>query len=99
MIKQILVAGAAVVVLGGGVAAANHYDQYKNKQTVVQVSQAQQAKEEQYKADVGKITALVQANASLNAECQKGVVAYAKLPLAIQKVVPRPVCTATTTGL
>lgn len=96
MKKLLLVAGATAVVVGGGVATANHYDQYKNKQHQQQVTLAEQAKQAQYKADLAKQNLLTQANQSLQAECEKGVVAYAKLPLSVQRVVPKPVCTSST---
>ena len=97
MKKLLLAAGATAVVVGGGVASANHYDQYKNKQHEAQVSMAEQAKAAQYKADMAKQDLLVKANQNLQAECEKGVAAYAKLPLSVQRVVPKPVCTTSTT--
>lgn len=91
----LLVAATAFVVVGGGVATANHYDQYKNKQHQQEVTLAQKAKAAQAQADQAKQDLLVQANRALVAECQKGKVAYAKLPLSVQRVVPKPTCTAT----
>jgi hypothetical protein len=52
MKKLLLVAGATAVVVGGGVATANHYDQYQNKKQAAQVSAIQSAKQAQYQADL-----------------------------------------------
>jgi hypothetical protein len=92
MKKLLLAVAATAVVVGGGVVATNHYDKYQNKQHKAQVSAVEQAKQTQAKADQQKQNALVTANAALEAECQKGVAAYAKLPLTVQRVVPKPVC-------
>jgi hypothetical protein len=96
MKKLLLVAGATAVVIGGGVATANHYDQYQNKKQVAQASQVAQAKQAQYLADLGVRNQLAKANDALRAECAKGEVAYAKLSPLVQRVVPKPVCTTST---
>jgi hypothetical protein len=88
MKKLLLVAGATAVVVGGGVATANHYDQYQNKKQVAQASEVTRAKLAQYQADLGVRNQLAKANDALQAECAKGEVAYAKLSPLVQKVVP-----------
>lgn len=97
MKKLLLVAGAAVAVVGGGVAASSHYDQYKNKQHQAEVSATEQAvrqaKADQQKADQHNLTVVLTAKDTLEAECKKGEVAYAKLPLTVQKTVQKPNCT------
>lgn len=97
MKKLLLVAGATLAVVGGGAASASHYDQYKNKQHQAEVSATQQAvqqaKADQQKADQVTLASVTTAKESLQVECEKGVTAYAKLPLSVQKTLQKPSCT------
>jgi hypothetical protein len=88
----LLVAGTAVVLAGGGVAAANHYDQYQNKKQKAQLSAVEAAKKSQAESDRVIQGELAKANKSMQIECEKGLIAYAKLPLLTQKTTQKPVC-------
>lgn len=94
----LLVAGTALVVVGGGALAADHYDQYQNKKQAVVLSQQKQIAE--LRSDLNKAR-LVQAgligdyNKVLDS-CQKGRVAYDKLSAVVKLSVPAPVCTVQT---
>jgi hypothetical protein len=92
MKKLLLTVGALALVVGGGAAAASHYDQYQNKKTRAQVTAVQAARNAQLKSDLVAADGLIKANAQLRAECAKGEASYAKLPLAVQKVTAKPVC-------
>jgi len=88
----LLGAAGAVVVLGSGVAVANHYDNYKTKTQAQTVSQVEQAKRAQYNTDKALYQPVVNQNKTLQAECEKGAAAYAKLSALVQKQTPAPQC-------
>lgn len=93
--KILLVALAAVVVLGAGVAATLHYEKYQNKKSAEaqatqqveanKVAEVKAAADAEYQALVGRFNAL-------RAECDKGKVAYDQLPTYLKNRVPSPVC-------
>lgn len=99
MKKQLLLAGAAVVitagVIGGGVAVSTHYRDYKNKQILTAQNQAEQqskAQEAEKNAQLSRENALETEVQDLTKECLKGKAIYATLPVASQKKVQAPDC-------
>lgn len=93
MKKLILIAVAAIVVIGAGVLSVQHYHKYQNKKQATAISQAQTAKEAQYKADKAIIDLQAGEISRLQGECQKGATAYAQLPVVSKTKATAPVCT------
>jgi hypothetical protein len=85
---------AAGVVVGGGNAVDNHYQAHKNKQVAQQASAVEVAKKAQYDADQSRYSLLVKQYSDLQAQCEKGTAAYAKLSAVLKASTPSPQCTA-----
>lgn len=88
---------AAGVVVGGGHAVDSHYRDHQNKQVAQQQSLAETAKQAQYNADQARYSLLVKQNSDLQAQCEKGLAAYAKLSAVLKASTPSPQCTAPVT--
>lgn len=96
MKKLILIAVAAVVVIGGAVLSVQHYHKYQNKKQAAAISQAETAKQAQYKADKAIMDLQAGEVTRLGGECQKGANAYAQLPVAAKAKIAAPVCSSPT---
>jgi hypothetical protein len=92
--KLVLIAAAAVAVIGAAGLSVQHYHQYQNKKKADQISQLQAVKQAQYNADQSVIKLLQAEDTRLQAECQKGAQAYAQLPAIAKAKVSTPLCTA-----
>jgi ABC-type transporter MlaC component len=100
MNQKLLLAGLVCLVLavlvGGGSLAANHWTQHQTKQKADQASAITKAKKAQYDADNAQFDLLSKQYAVVQAECQKGAVAYGLLTSQVlkAKVGTAPVCAA-----
>lgn len=90
----------AAAVVGGVAAVSQHYDKYQNKQKHDTQNAVTVAKTAQYKTDKSQFDLLAKQYATVQAECQKGAVAYGLLTTQVlkAKVGTAPVCAAATTA-